>query len=311
MGDIKKQQKCKLLPYKKRYIISAQEARQRIGWGISAFKVNDIWNSSQGEGVVIGVIDTGCDLNHKDIKNNLLPGINIVEPDKEPQDDNSHGCHVTGIICAENNDFGVVGVAPKAKVRPIKVLDGYGDGEIKNVVKGIRWAIEQKVDIICMSLGTIKPIASLRKAIKAADAAGIPLIVAAGNMGESEHLLYPANYPETISVGSITKDLNRSEFSNTGKNLDFLAPGSDILSTVPGNQYAIMSGTSMAAPFVCGLAALLLSYKRQFGLNEELHCANDYREYFKNHTVKINCEEYAGNKSYQGYGIISVKNLID
>lgn len=219
--------------------------------------------------------------------------------------------HVTGIICARQNDLGIVGVAPKAKVRPIKVLDGYGDGEIENVVKGIRWAIEQKVDMISMSLGTQQPLAALRWAIKKADKAGIPIFVAAGNIGKSEHLLYPANYPETIAIGAIDKNLDRAYFSNTGANLDFMAPGVDILSTVPNNWWAILSGSSMAQPFVCGLAALLTSYNKEHAAGISLNNADDYRNFFKNHTINITNKEHSGDKFYQGFGIITLENFLN
>lgn len=301
---------CKLLPYKRRDILSAQELREQLGWGISAFKIPELWQVSAGEGVTIAVLDSGCDLDHPDLVGNLLPGVNIIEPGKAAEDRGEHGTHVTGIICAvANNGIGIAGVAPKAKVRPVKVLDESGNGTIEDVVKGIHWSIDQGVDFISMSLGCQKPIPSLRRAIKAAIKRDITIFVAGGNMGKSEHLLYPANYPETISVGAITKDLKRADFSNTGKNLDFVAPGVDILSTVPDNWYAILSGSSMAQPFVCGLAALLLSYKRNHDLTLQLNGPDDYRRVFKENTINVVDDKYAGDKFFQGFGIITLDHL--
>lgn len=311
MPLVQPQQHCELLPYKRRDIISAQDLREKLDWGISKFRIPETWRHTMGEGVTIAVLDTGCNLNHPDLKDNLLDGYNFVEPGKDPEDDGDHGTHVTGIMVAAMNDLGTVGVAPKAKVRPIKVLDGYGDGQIEDVVKGVRWAIKQKVDFISMSLGTKKPMASLRWAIKAADKACIPVFVAGGNVGKSEHLLYPANYPETIAIGAIDKNMQRADFSNTGKNLDFMAPGVDILSTVPEDWWAILSGSSMAQPFVCGLAALLKSYNTNVGLGIELCHADDYRQFFKKHTTNIVSEEYAGDPFYQGFGIITVDKLLE
>jgi len=302
---------CRLLPYTKREIISAQDFQEKMNWGVRAFHIPSIWKETEGEGVVIAVIDTGCDLDHPDLKDNLLEGVNFVEIGKPPEDDGEHGTHVAGIIAAVRNHMGVVGVAPKAKIRPIKALDGYGDGSLDNVINGIRWAIEQEVDIISMSLGTRKPNASLRWAIKAATKKGIPIFVSAGNMGESEHLLYPANYPETIAIGAINKNMERADFSNTGEHLDFLAPGVDILSTVPNDWWAILSGSSMAQPFVCGLAALLLAYSRKHpDAGIVLDTPDDYRQFFKQHTVNVIGEQYAGDNFYQGFGIITLDKVL-
>ena len=223
---------CRLLPYKKRDILSAQDFQEKMNWGVRAFNIPDIWEASEGDGVVVAVLDTGCDLDHPDLADNLLEGINFVEPGTPPEDDGDHGTHVCGTIAAVRNFMGVVGIAPKAKIRPVKVLDRFGDGSVEDVVAGIRWAVDQKVDMISMSIGTRHPKASLRWAVKAAQSANIPVFTAAGNMGKSEHLLYPANYPETIAIGAINKNMERADFSNTGHNLDFLAPGVDILSTV-------------------------------------------------------------------------------
>jgi len=307
---IETQQHCSLLPYQRKDIISMQQLKDRLDWGISTFDIPEAWKVTRGEGITIAVIDTGCDLNHSDLKDNLLDGYNFIAPGKLPEDDGEHGTHVTGILCAQQNNLGTVGVAPRAKVRPVKVLDGYGDGQIEDVVKAIRWSIEQKVDFISMSLGTLKPLRSLRWALKAADKANIPVFVAAGNIGRSEHLLYPANYPETIAIGAIDKNLQRADFTNTGKNLDFMAPGVDILSTVPKNWWAILSGSSMAQPFVCGLAALLLSYKRNVGLDVEITNSDSYRQFFREHTINIVSENYAGDPFYQGFGIITLDKFL-
>lgn len=284
-----------------------------MGWGIQTLNVPQTWKYSQGEGITIAVIDSGCDLSHNDLHGNLLDGMNFVQKKALPNDDCGHGSHITGIVCALNNNLGIVGVAPKAKVIPIKVLDEDGNGEMKDVAKAIRYATERKVDFILMSLGCPTPLQQVRKAIQAALNEGIVTFVAAGNMGKSEHLLYPANYKETISVGAIDAKMRRADFNNTGSNLDFLAPGVDILSTVPKNWYAIMSGSSQAAPFVLGLAALLKSYKEERKLNLQLNGPDDYREVFKKYTINVVGENYAGNESkfYQGFGVITPDKLME
>lgn len=301
--------KCKLLPFEREEVLSIQDAKQKVGWEITAFNLPEAWNFSQGEGVKIAVLDTGCDLDHQDLVDNLLPGRNFVNPGKAPEDDNGHGSHVTGIICASNNDIGMVGVAPKAKVIPIKVLDRKGSGNLLNVAEGIKWATDQGADFLTMSLGSPNPVQQVRKAIQYAASRGVITFCAAGNAGKTRQIFYPANYPETIGVGAIDENFDRANFSCTGDDLDFLAPGVQIFSTVPDNWYAVLSGTSMANPFVVGVAALVLSYKRKKNLRIKLDTAEDYREAFRKHTIPTKNPEFAGKKFFEGFGIIDPRKM--
>lgn len=303
---------CSLFPYEREDVFSIQDAIQKSGWNITAFDLPSAWAKSKGEGVKIAVIDTGVDLDHPDLVRNLLPGVNFVDSSSPPWDDNSHGTHVAGIIVAENNEIGMVGVAPSSKVIPIKALDRNGNGSLLNVAKGIRWAVDEgKADLICMSLGSPNPVQEVRKAIQYAESKGVVCFVAAGNAGMTRNVFYPAEYPETIAIGSIDENLNRSRFSNTGHNLDFMAPGNKIFSTVPDNWYAVLSGTSMAAPFATGVAALVLSYSRNSGFKINLNTAEDYRNAFKGHTVPITDELLKDQKFYQGFGILEPRKLFE
>jgi major intracellular serine protease len=203
-----------------------------------------------------------------------------------------------------------VGVAPKAKVLPIKILDHNGDGNMTTVAQGIYYAIEEKADIIVMSLGAPIPVRIVRKAIQLGASKGIPTFVAAGNSGTTKEVFFPAAYAETIAIGSIDQNFSRSKFSNTGKNLDFMAPGNRILSTVPDDWYAILSGTSMACPFVSGLAALMLSYSRKHKLDLPLNTVEDYRNVFRKYTTPISNKKLADKKFYQGFGIIDPRKMM-
>lgn len=301
---------CKLLPFERTEVLSIQEDKQKIGWGLSTFNIPDIWAKSQGEGVTIAVIDTGCDLNHPDLVGNLLDGFNILNKNEPPEDDNGHGSHVTGIICAINNEIGMVGVAPKAKVVPIKVLDKNGNGNLIDVAEGIHYAISRNVDFITLSLGSPAPVQEVRKAIQAAEKNGIVTFCAAGNAGKTHQIFYPANYPETIGIGSVSGNMERSEFSCTGNDLDFLTPGHQIFSTVPESWYAILSGTSMSNPFAVGIAALLLSHNRNEGNKIKLNCSDDYRKLLSKHTISVKDLKFAKNKFFEGYGIINPKDLV-
>ena len=305
-----KRNKCKLFPVIREDILSLQDAKQRAGWSITAFDLPEAWKLTKGEGVKIAVLDTGCDLDHPDLVDNLLPGKNFVDPSKPPIDGQQHGTHTTGIICAQNNDIGMVGVAPESKVIPIKVLDDNGDGHLTTVAKGIYYAIEQGADIISMSLGSPMPVKMVQKAIIAAANKGIPTFVAAGNAGNTKDVFFPAAYKETIAIGSIDKNFKRSKFSNTGRNLDFMAPGDKIFSTVPDNWYAILSGTSMACPFAVGVAALVLSYVRKNNLKTSLKTVEDYRKFFRKYTRPITDTDLGTNKFFQGFGIIDPKKIL-
>ena len=307
-----KDKSCSLFPYVQEDVLSLQDAMQKSGWSITAFDLPAAWQKCKGEDVKVAVLDTGCDLDHPDLRSNILPGINMVDPSKEPWDDNNHGTHVSGIIAAENNSIGMVGVAPMCKIVPVKVLDRGGNGSLVAVAQGIRWATDvAKVDLICMSLGSPNPVQEVRKAIQYAHSKGVVCFVAAGNAGLTKSIFYPANYPETIAIGSIDENFHRSSFSNTGDNLDFMAPGNKIFSTIPDNWYAVLSGTSMAAPFATGVAALLLSCAKKKGSAEKLRTSEGYIEELRRHTVQISDANLGDKKFYQGFGIIDPKKLIE
>jgi subtilisin family serine protease len=304
MASRKRNPIINLFPYEREDILTIQEVKQQAGWNVTAFELPSAWTLSQGEGVTIAVLDSGCDLEHPDLVDNLLEGKNFVDPSQPPFDDNGHGTHITGTLVASNNEIGVVGVAPKAKVRPVKCLDAEGSGNMNRIAEAIRWAADQGVDFISMSIGCPMPVKQIRLAVQYAISKGCVFFCAAGNVGNTKEVFYPAAYPETIAIGAVDESMRRAKFSNTGHNLDFMAPGVDILSTVPESWYAKLSGTSMAAPFACGVAALVLSYKRQHNLERKLETADDYREMFKKYTTPINNGNYDDPQFYQGFGII-------
>lgn len=300
---------CKLLPHIKEKVMSAQEVGQRMGWEITAFNLPQAWNFTRGEGVKVAVLDTGCDTKHPDLSDNLLYGRNFLNNTDNFNDDNGHGTHVSGIIAAQDNAIGIVGVAPKCKLIIGKVLDKRGDGDLRTVAAGIKWAADQGVDFITMSLGSPSPVSQVRKAIQYAVSKGAVIFCAAGNAGKTREIFYPAAYPETIGIGAIDENFNRAEFSCTGSDLDFLAPGVKILSTVPGGKYMVMSGTSMANPFVVGIAALVLSYKRNKNIDMKLNSAEDYRTVFKKYCTSTTNPDYAGKKFFEGFGIIDPRKM--
>lgn len=309
MAKSKDAKKCKLLPYKRIDCFSVQEAKQKAGWAITAFDLPKAWEKSKGEDVVIAVLDTGCDLDHPDLKNNLLDGFNAIKPNTSPVDENGHGSHVTGILVANDNEIGMVGVCPKAKVKPVKVLDKNGNGTMPDVANGIRWAADNGCHLITMSLGCPFKVQEVRKAIQYAAEKGSICFCAAGNSGVTKEIYYPANYPETISVGAIDQNFKRADFSNTGENLDFMAPGVDIFSTVPDKWYATLSGTSMACPFAVGVAALVISYSTKNPSIPTIKTADACREFFREHTTPLSEVDLKKSKFFGGFGIIDPRKL--
>lgn len=275
---------------------------QTKGWEITKLEVDKQWVKSRGEGVKIGVIDTGCDPDHSDIKENIIGGYNFIQDNENFFDDNGHGSHVCGTICATDNGRGMVGVAPKSKIYSLKVMDSNGNGKPKAIIKAIEFCIKYKLDIITMSLGAKNEIKELTKIIEEASKKNILIFCAAGNSGVNEDILYPARDRNCISIGAIDENFDRTPYTCSGDRLDFLSPGHNIMSILPNNKYGLMSGTSMSNPFAVGCAALYLSYYRQ-QKNIGLLNKQAITDIFKNNALSIPNPKYR-DKKYQGYGII-------
>ena len=199
-----------------------------------------------------------------------IGGKNFTDDDngKEDQfnDYNGHGTHVAGTIAANDQNGGVSGVAPEANLLIVKVLGGEdGSGQYEWIINGMNYAVEQKADIISMSLGGPADVPELKEAVENAVKSGVLVVCAAGNEGDgndrTEEYSYPAAYNEVIAVGSVSLTRESSEFSNANKEIDLVAPGEEILSTLPDRQYGKLSGTSMATPHVSGALALIKSFE--------------------------------------------------
>lgn len=243
----------------------SEDAVTEIPAGVHLIQAPAWWTKSKGQGIKIAVLDTGCDPDHPDLQNRIIGGRNFTDDDHGDEnnfsDYNGHGTHVAGTIAAEENGKGVVGVAPQAELLIIKVLDRNGSGTYEGIISGLQYAIEQKVDIISMSLGGPVDHPLLHKTIQQAVNQGILVVCAAGNEGDSDdktdEFTYPGSYNEIISVGAVDLDRRSSDFSNSNNQVDLVAPGERILSTYLNGGYATLSGTSMAAPHVSGALALL------------------------------------------------------
>jgi thermitase len=219
-----------------------------------------------GSGITVAVIDTGIDLNHQAFTGRLVASnqmYDFVSNDTIPQEVQGggaygHGTAVAGVIAQ---------IAPKAKIMPLRVLTSDGYGDISNVIKAIDWARARNVQVINLSLGTVVS-DPLRLAIQAATNQGIFVVIASGNNGQNT-VSFPASLArngttwlnKVISVASATEFLQRSSFSNVGKDLKLFAPGVNVWSAFPNNQQAYWSGTSIATPMVSAAVALGLSFQ--------------------------------------------------
>lgn len=223
-----------------------------------------------GEGVVVAVIDTGVDLDHPDLLANLVPGATFISGTSTPDDDEGHGTHVAGSVAAAMNDVGMIGVAPFAKIMPVKVLSASGSGTVSGVAAGIRWAADNGAKVINLSLGGSSFTSVQQDAVNYATAKGVLVIAAAGNCGHPvgwqanncpgwNSISYPAAFDNAMAVASTANFDVHSTFSTQASYVEIAAPGSSIYSTVPGGGYGTASGTSQAAPHVAGLAAAIWS----------------------------------------------------
>lgn len=238
---------------------------QVIPWGIDRIDADEAWPYSTGKEVRVGIIDTGIDIDHPDLRENIHGGINTIAPSPEYpdpddyDDDHGHGTHCAGIIGAVDNNIGVIGVAPDCWLYGIKAFDSSGSGYTSDCIEGIEWCIEQRIQVISMSWGSYDDDDALEEVCKIAWDRGIILVAAAGNEGIGQPDLYPAGYETVMAISATDINDNVASWSNYGSEIELAAPGVNILSTYMGGGYALMSGTSMACPHVSGTAALVFA----------------------------------------------------
>lgn len=236
---------------------------QVIPWGIQQIGANVAWSATTGAGIKVAVVDTGIQAAHPDLSANYKGGVNIISSRRSPEDDNGHGTWCAGMIAAANNTIGVVGVAPKASLYAVKVLDRNGSGFASDVIKGIEWCVAQQMDVVSMSLGMNADVQALRDVCAQAYDAGLVLVAAAGNDGDADAATddvdYPGAYDSVIAVGATDSQNMHPSWSSDGSTVELSAPGVQIRSTYKGSAYAIGDGTSAACPHVSGSAALLLA----------------------------------------------------
>jgi len=256
-----------LAPTMTSFVAAAAPTVAYTQWNYSALRLGEIHSSLTGTGIKVAVIDSGVNRTGFELDGvgQVLDGCDWVTSSTSVctgtglNDENGHGTHVAGIIAAKNDNLGVTGVAPGVTILPLRVLDANGSGYLSDVAAAIDYAVLQNAKVINMSLGGTTDFSLIRQAVTSAAAAGVVIVAAAGNSYPNAVPSYPAAYPEVIAVAATTSEKAIASYSNGGSYVDVAAPGSLIVSSWPtGTGYARISGTSMAAPHVAGLAALLL-----------------------------------------------------
>lgn len=283
-----------------------------LQYGLSIVKANSAWQITTGlPQINIAVVDTGVDLNHPDLKDNLSKSYTSVRGTNSANDDNGHGTHVSGIISGiANNERGGVGLSPKCKIMPVKSLSGKGEGNDSDIAEGIIWAVDNGANIINLSLGGAGAGKTLENAIKYAYNSNVLVVAAMGNNGQRVRN-YPAAYKNVIAVGATDQNNKSASFSNYGDWISVAAPGLKIHSTFPTYKvelsrfnlppnYAAMSGTSMSVPFVSSLASLVMSkypaIKR-----------SDIRKKIETSSIDVDKNGY---DEFFGYGVIDAQKAL-
>jgi subtilisin family serine protease len=271
--------------------LAADDPLQDEQWGLEMVKASGAWPNSTGVGTVVAVLDSGVQDQHPDLAGRLLPGVDYVGEDADvedderdkPEDHDGHGTHVSGIIAANRgNAEGIVGVAPDAKILPLRVLDDQGEGFSSDFVKAFDKAIAEGADVVNVSAGGTLPLAdelfgdpAFERAVERVIDAGIVIVFAAGN--NSLPLCENPSLDGALCVGSVDPRRERSVFSSFGGGVNLMGPGGsglggnaeDVVSTYIGidgsedaykeSDYLAVAGTSQATPHVAGVAALLAS----------------------------------------------------
>lgn len=287
-------------------LLAAMLADQR-DWSHTNLGIPDLFDKGiTGTGCLVAVCDTGIDDSHPDLKDRIVTELcrDFTGSSNGWRDAQGHGTHCSGIIGATGNGAGTIGISPTVRLMHSKVLGNNGSGASQWIAKGWKHAIASGADVISLSLGGSQPDPYTQEAADAAEAANVWPIAAAGNDGR-EAPSYPGNYPNVICIASTDRNDERSSFSTINPANDGAAPGSSIMSTLPGGRYGTMSGTSMATPAFAACLALYRSVLKQLKL--PIPTVRQLLEILRRTSKDI---APTGHDSRTGSGLINVGKMI-
>lgn len=247
-------------------VVLAESLAESRDWGHGPLEIEECHKLTQGEGVRVAVLDTGIDRGHPDFAGRIEATQDFTGSRSGINDLQGHSTHCAGVIAANNDGSGMVGVAPASMLLIGKVLGDDGSGTSAGIAAGVRWAIQQGAHVISMSLGGPVRDGATSAAIAEAVARGVYVVCAFGNEGPGNNTGgWPGKDVNVFGEAAVDSDLRVARFSSRGPEVDFAAPGVNVRSCYPGGRYATMSGTSMATPYVAGCIALILSYLKKIG----------------------------------------------
>lgn len=256
-------------------------------------------DNNVGQKVKVAILDSGVNKSHPDLVGKIKEEYNAINIDEPTTDNLGHGTGIAGIIAANDNNEGILGIAPNAEIYSVKVLSDSGKGNVESLIKGIEWCISNHIDIINISFGVESNNSQLEQIVNTAIENNIIIVAAAGNNYLSK-VEYPAKYKNVISIGAVDSELKRASFSSKGK-VDFSAPGVDILSTNNLGSYELYSGTSFATAYITGTIARILGNKEIYNVPYE----DDNLSYIETILKKISKDlGPAGYDMEYGHGII-------
>ena len=271
-------------------------------WGLRDLNIPDIHKETLGNGIKVAVIDSGKSEHFETV--DATAGAKNFSSSPFLEDKNGHATACAGIIAARKNNEGIIGVAPKAKLYFGKAMDDSGAGSPAALVKAIRWAIQQQVDIMSISAGMFFDFKPLRKIIKKAHKQNIIVCAAVGNTNTRHYdVAFPARYPEAIGVAAYGQKHKVARFSSRGANVSFAMPGVNIYSCALNNQFGKLSGSSFACPIMAGICALILSKHREAPSSTPCETPQQMMGHLKKYAKKLN------GKNETGFGNVDLKGI--